>query len=128
MLFRSSTFDLRALSSPCTFDRGSCIRPHCVRSHKMRSIVGNCLRIPTVQVLKRWSIGPARATRGMGVYVAVLDRRSCVRSHLQGPKFYLCLISPISATNCTNDLQHTKILKQLKTLDINTAKSLTNIS
>ena len=122
----------------------------CVRSSALRSILGPCqlhvclivgvafdrttfdctrcdrsqittFRIPTVQVLKRWSIGLARATWGTQVYVVALDCRSCIRSHLQGPKFYLRLISPLLAINCTNVLQH-------KILDINTAKSLMNIS
>ena len=76
------------VSTPCTFDCG-----RCVRSHKMRSIADNCLRIPTTQELKRWSIGPARATRETRVHVSTLDRDPCARSHCQGSRLQLSLIS-----------------------------------
>ena len=62
--------------APCRFDRG-----RCVRSHNMRSIADNYLRIFTAQELKRWNIGPARTTRETGVNVSALNRASCARSH-----------------------------------------------
>ena len=74
-----SAFDPRAVSSPCMFDRRRCIRLPCVRSHKMRSIANNCLRIPIAQELKRWSIGPARAMRETRVHVSMFDRDPCPR-------------------------------------------------
>ena len=62
------SYDVRSIAPLCTFNHG-----RYVRWHKMRSITNNCLKIPTAQVLKRWSIGPARATRETWVYVAALD-------------------------------------------------------
>ena len=128
-----SAFDPRAVSSPCTFDHGRCVRPYCVRSHKMQSIANNYLKIPTAQELKRWNIGPAWVTWEMRVHVAALNRATCTRahcarSHCQGIRLQLFLISPLLATNCTKDLQHTKTLKKHKILGINITKSLTNIS
>ena len=86
------------MSALCTFDCGRCIRPHCVRSHKMRSILDNCLRILTAQELKQWSIGLARVTRETWVHMAMLDcdpcaRAYCAQSHCQGSRLQLSLIS-----------------------------------
>ena len=131
-------FSRISASAPCTFDCRHCVRLHCVRSYNMQSITDNYLRISTAQELKWWIIGPTRAMRETRVYVVALDRdpyarAQCFRSHqvrliaLSGIKTSI-LISPLFATNCINDLQHTKTLKQHKILDINTAKSLTNIS
>ena len=97
-------FGRRFVSTLCTFDRGHCIRLHCVRSHKMRLIPDNCLRIPTAQELKQWSIRPARARRETQVHVDALDRdpcarAQCARSHCLGSRLQLSLISPLLNPN-----------------------------
>ena len=94
------SYDVCSVTSLCTFDCG-----RCVRSHKLRSIADNCLRIPTAQVLKRWSIGPTRATCETRVHVAALDRT------VWGQDFNFCSITPFSTPICTKDLQHSKTLK-----------------
>ena len=94
-------FDRSAVSSiasPCAFDRVLCVRPHYIPLHGMRSITRNCLRNPTAQVLKRWRLGPAKATRDMRLTRHALDRApwaraQCARSHWQGPRFHLLLNS-----------------------------------
>ena len=63
------------------FDRTMFDRISCDRSQKLRSIADNCLRIPTAQVLKQWSIGPTRATSETRVHMAALDRAPCARSY-----------------------------------------------
>ena len=98
------------VSAPCTFDHGHCVRPHCVRSHKMRSIADNCLKIPTAQELKRWSMGRLgrcgkrrsmwlRSIMTLALELSALDLTHCARSHCQGSKLQLSLISPILNPN-----------------------------
>ena len=81
-----------SIAVPYVFDRMQCIRSQtrvciwscAVRSNVMRSvqsIAHNYLRVPTAQVLKRWRLGPAKATRGLRLSWLMLDRGSCIRSH-----------------------------------------------
>ena len=99
--------NMRSVVASCTFDRGRCVWPYCIRSQKMRSIADNYLRIPMAQVLKRWRLGPARATRGLRLTWPVLDLMrcdwpQCTRSHqvqsITGVQIYL--YSPIARVDC----------------------------
>ena len=125
-------FSRSSVLAPCTFNHGHCVRLYCVRSHKMRSIADNCLKILTAQVLKRWRLRPARAMRGLrltwpaldlmrcdrsqctrshqvrSIAPSALDRTKCDQSHWQGSNFYFCSISPFWNPICIKDLQHTK--------------------
>jgi hypothetical protein len=117
-----------------------CVRPYCVRSQCLRSIADNCLWIPTTHALKRWSIGSARATRGLRLMWSVLNRGLCARLQLRtiadlvrsnarpGAWYASWPFLTFKPRFHDKDLQHNITLKQHKTWDINTTKSITNIS
>jgi hypothetical protein len=61
-------------------------------------------------------------------HASVLDCLCWARAHWQGLDVHFGQFPPFKPHFDTNDLQYNKTLKQTKILDINKAKSLTNIN
>jgi hypothetical protein len=61
-------------------------------------------------------------------HASALDLLCWARAHWQGPDVQFGHFPPFKPHFDTNDLQHNKTLKQMKTLDTNKVKGLTNIN
>ena len=134
------SYDVHSVVSPCqlrvrsivgvAFDRTAFDCKICDRLHVTASEVPRRKWVSDGGKGNVWNAGlrgcaqsrPLGSSAMRSIAPSALDRT------IRGQDFNVCSITPFWTPICTNDLQHTKTLKQHKILDIDTTKSLTNIS
>ena len=71
---------VRSILGPCVFNCMQRVRSQCVQSRDVWLIARNCLRIPTVQAMKRWWLGQYKICgwRGMRSIVPLRLKRTAL--------------------------------------------------